>query len=320
MATAGRSTLALIGDPYVRSALREGLAARLGRGFEPRRCTELAGSCTVGVLQAGDTLFIDASYEWDEAPSTARVAALTGLGVEAAIVAFAPSSRRLSHDLVLVRRAGIRRVAGLIRAGTVAPAADDDKALEQAQRAFRQYLSFAGWPPAHASTARVTIENPATTTEAALAALAGARLIEPLRAPGRLCFACARCGTQLCGAVSDIAPDELDRDWASCPHEDEALVPPGRYLRGDGSKQQGGWFETSTGMLYFHEADWLDPIDNGNGLLVTCCGARPDPTKGFNLSCPNGHLLGEIWTDCCSPQGVHVPAENLVPQDASEAD
>jgi len=304
----GKRAFALLGDPYALHAVRGGLSERSGESFV--RVRQTAGGHTFSVLlfEDGARSYVDVATDWEDAPSEARAQLLTMLEVDAALIAGVGDS--FATSLSIVRELGTIRVAGATRKGTRSPALADQEAILAAGGAFAIYTSLAGFPEG-APFVDLDLEWPREAALSAERALEEACTMHlPRPRPHARSYGCAMCGARVSRTVTP-----LDAANASTlrqgPVGDESLAPFAHVLRGDGTTHQDGYWTFSAGRLYFHLADWLDPDEHGSGLFG-CCGFRPDPALGFNLACPNGHGLGELFSDCCSPQGVHVPKENLV--------
>lgn len=298
MASHGFRRIALVGDTYVRRRLREGL----GAPFEQRRHGMDQRRCEVGVARVGDRTFIDFGDAWSEARAEVRTAALVELSVDLLVVGYAADAHAVARDLTEARRAGVCDAVGVLRTGTHASAKDDAEATVRGEQAF---ASLARWVGV-ASRALVRADG---AESGALAAFVNGN--QPSRPPAeqpssRQVLLCDTCGVPVTSAVQIGTWADVGVRWeGEAGGRDESLAPPGHAIRGDGSSMAGYW-ALREGCIYVHEVDLLLAEDNGKGIAITCCGARPDPESGPNLDCPNGHPVGDLFTDCCAPQGGHI--------------
>jgi hypothetical protein len=267
-------------------------------------------SCEIRTLEFSwdgkSNLFVDPDFD-----STARSfqhEALKSIGHENAfaLIGFSPHAK-VADGLGLAFRSGISSVVGLIRCGTRTPPSEDSIAIENARLNFERCLPYWGFA-LDASVVEIECAGASSSVSRLMTAVSAGKfgILPPIAGSS---FCCAQCGVPVTWSVSKLAEPLLQEWIASLPLPDESLVPPRHYWHGNGTEVL--WMKTRDDYLYFHESDWIDPEDNGSGMSFTCCGARPDPSNGFNLSCPNGHRLGELWTDCCCFQGIHVPISNL---------
>jgi len=198
----------------------------------------------------------------------------------------------------------------VLRTGTRTPREADDEASAKAEQAFSAYAPFTS------VTVRALLRDEAgieARLEAALAdAGPGASPSEPAR-EHLVTLACATCGAPVTSPVQVEPWEPWGPRWEAALHDsDESIAPPGHAIRGDGVTRARGHWVLQQGVVFVHEADLLVAEDNGKGIRITCCGARPDPSNGPNLDCPAGHPIGELWTDCCAPQGGHLDAARVV--------
>ncbi len=315
-----RRSFALVGDPFVVRAVRDGISFRTGQSFVSVK--QVVGGHAFTVLQADDgaRTYFGIDTDFVVAPFEARVKLLVSLGVDAVLIA-STHAEGFATCVSLARALGTVRVAGATRTGTRVPTSADEEGILEMEHTFGVYAALGGFS-AGAPFVRVAIEEPREAAQSVDRALDEACTQDLPHAPhGARSFACKTCGARVTGEVTVIDSVELARleSLHRAPIGDESLVPLAHVLRGDGTLHRSGHWRFAADTFYFHRADWLDPDAHGSGLFG-CCGVRPDPTKGFNLTCPNGHLLGALYSDCCSPQGVHVPEQNLVAIDASRGE
>jgi hypothetical protein len=292
--------VAFIGDHYVRKQLRESV----GTPFSPVHHAAESGACVIATAVVGETVFADLDDDWADAPAAARTSSLVALGVDLLVVGYS-AGHGVARALTEARRAGVADVVGVLRTGTHSPAEADALASATAERDFAEY---AAWIlPAPPRTLLRTDDSPWRLLTAFLAAQQPSARLAP--DPSRHVLACATCGAPVTSPVAIVSWSDIGQRWAT-KDGDESLVPPGCAVLGHGEKPRSWTFRE--GFYYVHEADLVRAEDNGRGIQITCCGARPDPSNGPNLACPAGHPIGELWTDCCSPQGGHLDAARVL--------
>lgn len=295
--------VALIGDDYVRKVLRDALAAP----FSAVHYSGADGRCEVLTATVGDRVYVDLE-SWSDAPAAARTSAIVALGVELFVIGYSSSLHNVASDLTVARRAGVNDVVAILRTGSVAPPDEDERASARAEREFPTYASWVGLASPRAL--RRLDDGVVGWLDALLDAGTPARPFVPADA-GHVVF-CAICGAAITSAVAIETWADVGARWQeSRPDGDESLVPPAHAIRGDGVSSAFG-FPLREGALFVHQVDLLHADDNGRGIQITCCGARPDPSHGANLDCPAGHPVGELWTDCCAPQGGHLDLSLVV--------
>lgn len=307
-------TYALHGDASVRRVLRQSLELQSGRPFlapdgSPRRFdTPLSILDTAGHPGASaPARYVDIGDLHEVSPER-RPSLLIPFDIDVMLIA---GATYFADGLTVARRAKISKVAGAVLSGTRTPDSADEAEVLRGERAFMAYANMSGWSVRDARIPAVNALRSRELVELSLAAWQSPHG-SVRREATRHAFACATCGAPVVGGVVPVEVGSVANLWnaGERPAWDESLAPLGHYFLGDGVSRIGG-FTVAVGTLYFHPADWLGTDENGRGATETCCGFRPIEANGFNLSCANGHLLGNVWTDCCAPQGLHVPQQNL---------
>lgn len=313
----GMGNIAVIGNAWLRAALRRALAgqlpARFVRDVEGTQRAAEHVSISHATLRGGPRTFFEFESENWEGPSSARVEFLRANDVQDAVIAFFGSAGPRREELTAMRRAGVRRIIGVVAEEAGAPAGDSRNAptAEQSFFTIAKWLSYpteqatvvrlaSGWPSKEAHALDEFARNALDFVDTEL----GRHAVE-LKAPTGVRFACATCGIVLTEAVEEISFERAESEWnGKGGHRDESLSPPLHFFRYTGKETEATYWLRNN-LLYFNSVDWLNTTDNGQGMKTTCCGARPEG-NALNLSCPNGHELGTVWLDCCAPQGVHV--------------
>ncbi len=118
-------------------------------------------------------------------------------------------------------------------------------------------------------------------------------------------FSCATCGVELTEFLSQMPEDELRFDVET------PAVPRGNFIQVAFSwtyrdfvtgRKSGHTYGSADGDLVAFEAnDYLLGIAEVRHLVVAnarygCCGLQP--RAELNATCPNGHAIGTIHSDC----------------------
>lgn len=309
--------IAVIGNAWLRAALRKALGAEFSTRFAPNAdATKHAGEAVLvsNSTFRGEqrTIFEFESENW-EGPSTKRADFLRANDVRDAVIVFFSSGGPKRAELTSMRRGGVQRIIGV--AAAEADAAESDAAAgPTAEQSFSTIADWLAYPSAQAPVARFASGWPSKVPDAMddfardtwrFVEREIGRSAEELKPLVGTRFACAACDAVLTEPVMEVSFERAESEWSSrVGSEDESLAPPMHYFRYAGEETEAT-FWLRNNLLYFNSVDWFGAADNGQGMKVTCCDARPEG-DALNLSCPNGHELGTLWLDCCAPQGVHV--------------
>lgn len=298
------SHIAIVGDPYVRQRIRE--SHRLG--FRETRQLVPQGECACQIAPFATGTLIDLGDDFDDAPAAVRTAALVSLGVDLVVLGYTAPMSGVARYLTEAHRAGVCDVIGVQRTGTHASVDDDNRASLLAEQAFVAYARWVGFV-----RVRSLLRAKGSISSMLETFVGDNERSTPVPPTGeRHILVCAECNVAITSAVQIEPWEALGDAWfEQRTSSDESVVPPGHAVVGDGVAGPA-YFTLKRGVIYVNEADLIWREENGRGVAVTCCGARPDPTQGPNLECARGHPIGELWTDCCSPQGAHLDLSRLV--------